>query len=648
MNLKTFSMFGTLSAIFAGGGLLLGPVPSLQAAEEEMQILTRGPVHEAFAESVSFEAEAGIIISSRVPEPIEEMPPDQQPEGDNVTWIPGYWTWDDDQNDFIWISGIWRNLPPGRQWVPGYWSEIDGGRFQWTSGYWADSTVKEVEYVSTAPPRSIDSGPNIAAPSIHHSWIPGNWYWVDTRYVWRPGYWVPLRANWTWVPARYCWTRLGYVYVDGYWDYAVARRGVLFAPVYFRQRVYVRPDYYYTPSIVVSLNVFSSHLFVHPRCRHYYFGDYYAPRYREAGYYASFSWHSGRRGYDPIYAYDRWEHRGDARWERRRREDFNYFRDHEDARPPRTWAAMREYRQDRFSDGRNRIYATSLEGYAKDNKSGQRFRALDESRRREIVSQRQEMRKFGQERRQLESRGKAVGDDSRKTVAREAFNRSPVRGRDAEKLSGAEAPPKRPEARGEKGRVIPATKNQPGAKGKTRDSVKPPVEDKSRKIDRGGPSRDSDARGGGKVAPPRSNRDGEAEKVDRVVPKKNTNDARQVPQKKTPQREKQAEPKRESPAKPQVRNGPPSERRVVPQRQGPPKSEVRKESGRLTAPKREAPAKPQVRQAPERRTEASPRRESRPQPKARPVPQNKEPAPRKELQSKDVETTREKSKKAQP
>ena len=35
------------------------------------------------------------------------------------------------------------------------------------------------------------------------------------------------------MPAHYVWTPRGYVFVDGYYDYSVARRGVLFAPVYF-------------------------------------------------------------------------------------------------------------------------------------------------------------------------------------------------------------------------------------------------------------------------------------------------------------------------------------------------------------------------------------------------------------------------------
>ena len=53
--------------------------------------------------------------------------PPRSPQGADVEWIPGYWAWDDERNDYLWISGIWRDIPPGRQWVPGYWSQVDGG-----------------------------------------------------------------------------------------------------------------------------------------------------------------------------------------------------------------------------------------------------------------------------------------------------------------------------------------------------------------------------------------------------------------------------------------------------------------------------------------------------------------------------------------
>ena len=159
--------------------------------------------------------------------------PDQRPAGDNVAWIPGYWGWDEDQNDFLWISGIWRNLPPGREWIPGYWSTVDTGH-QWTSGYWQDAEATEVSYLPE-PPRSVERGPNIAATSDDQTWIPGNWQYQQDRYAWRAGYWVTARENWCWTPSYYRWAPRGYVYVDGYWDYPVVNRGVIFAPVRFQR-----------------------------------------------------------------------------------------------------------------------------------------------------------------------------------------------------------------------------------------------------------------------------------------------------------------------------------------------------------------------------------------------------------------------------
>lgn len=100
------------------------PSPPVQAnAEKGVQVLTRGPVHEAFAETVTYNPEPGVVASKTPPAAIEEVPPTQRPAGTNVAWIPGYWSWDDERNDFLWVSGVWRALPPGRQWVPGYWGK---------------------------------------------------------------------------------------------------------------------------------------------------------------------------------------------------------------------------------------------------------------------------------------------------------------------------------------------------------------------------------------------------------------------------------------------------------------------------------------------------------------------------------------------
>ena len=41
---------------------------------------------------------------------------------------------------------------------------------------------------------------------------------------------------------------------SGYWDYALDRRGVLFAPVYFPRHIYERPMFSYTLSIAVDID----------------------------------------------------------------------------------------------------------------------------------------------------------------------------------------------------------------------------------------------------------------------------------------------------------------------------------------------------------------------------------------------------------
>src|SRR5260370_975114 len=53
------------------------------------QVMTRGPVHEGFAAPVVHDPAAGPINPKEPPSPIQELPPDQRPAGQNVQWIPG-------------------------------------------------------------------------------------------------------------------------------------------------------------------------------------------------------------------------------------------------------------------------------------------------------------------------------------------------------------------------------------------------------------------------------------------------------------------------------------------------------------------------------------------------------------------------------
>ena len=81
--------------------------PGLQPAKDDgVEVLARGPVHEAYAATVEYPTGGGPVVGKQPPEVIEELPPDQKPDGDNVQWIPGYWAYDDDRTDYIWISGF--------------------------------------------------------------------------------------------------------------------------------------------------------------------------------------------------------------------------------------------------------------------------------------------------------------------------------------------------------------------------------------------------------------------------------------------------------------------------------------------------------------------------------------------------------------
>ena len=153
------------------------PPPGAQVAAQPadpdgMDVLTRGPVHEAFA-TTSEQTVATPVVPKGPPEPIEELPPDQKPEGDNVQWMPGYWHWDDDADQFIWISGFWRAVPPNKEWVSGYWAVV-GERHQWVSGFWASTEARAVDYLPQ-PPESVELGPSTEPPSENHVWTPGCW-----------------------------------------------------------------------------------------------------------------------------------------------------------------------------------------------------------------------------------------------------------------------------------------------------------------------------------------------------------------------------------------------------------------------------------------------------------------------------------------
>jgi len=288
-----------------------------------VKVLERGPVHEAFAQPGAEVRGPGMTAPKAPPEPIPEVPPDTKPEGENVRWVPGYWSWDADQKDFIWVSGFWRNAPAGREWSAGKWKEVDG-KWTYLPGSWRPTDLNSWRIDLPKPPASVENGPSTPTDNPDGIWIPGAWEFRNEKYVWRPGYWAQSNGDRMWVPSQYLATPYGYSYVPGYWDYPLEDRGILNAPVCFTQPLWQTPGWAYRPRFAIGCGygggwgnggLFSS-LYIGPGFNNYYYGNYGygnygygggswlgigfgfgAPFWGLGGYGGYVPWYGGGRGY---------------------------------------------------------------------------------------------------------------------------------------------------------------------------------------------------------------------------------------------------------------------------------------------------------------------------------------------------------------
>jgi hypothetical protein len=309
---------------------------------EDVEVQTSGPVHEGFATPTVFEESSEpYYVDVDPPTLIEEVTPQERPAGD-TEWVPGYWSYEDETRQWMWISGTWRATPPGYVWVSGYWYRTWKG-WRYVRGYWAPVGygTGEIEYLP-APPPTLEGGPVGYAPWANAIWIPGSWIWVSGGYLgwmWQPGYWIVYSPDWTWVPASYAWTPYGYVYIPGHWDRSYEHLGLLYAPVCFPRHSYMTVGFSYSPSFVINVSVFSGCFFARPAYHHYYFGDYYAQSYWNRGIYPAFSFHYTKHGYDPIFAHASIQHgKGNPKWAEVQRSEYLVRRDDVTKRPARTLA----------------------------------------------------------------------------------------------------------------------------------------------------------------------------------------------------------------------------------------------------------------------------------------------------------------------
>jgi hypothetical protein len=576
-------------AISAPWGVSSGQIVRAQeaAADEGISVLGRGPVHEAFADPALEQPAPSPVVPKQPPESVEEIPPPQRPEGENVEWIPGYWWWDEDLEDFIWVSGVWRDIPPGWQWVPGYWRAVEGGA-QRIAGYWVQAGQTELEYLPPPPP-SIESGPSVAAPGDDYFYVPGCFIYQQTRYAWRPGYWMRHYAGWCWSPARYVWTPLGCLFIDGHWDLALERRGLLFAPVHFRHGLWAQPGWRFRPRHLVLESALVGALFVNPSRGCYFFGDYFDRRYSRRGFIPWVDFRIGRRVADPLFVQHRREHRDPDRWERNVRAIYDERLRDESARPPRD-LARQEALGRRGQDDARRLLARLDE--RRDRLTDVPQRELDQT-----VERIRERRTAIEERRQTEVRdrtGPPQVNERPRVVERKP---SRVEGRQPPRRTQPPETPKSPLE--QPGKVKPKAGPEPPRKGV------PKVE----------PGRPKTTEPVPRTKEPRPKESQPRPKVERPEPPPKTNEP-VAPRPKVEPRPK-LEPRPELPKSPRAEPRPqtPKTPRVEPRPQTPksPRAEPRPE-----LPQKPRAEKPRAEKPRAETPRAEPRLEPRPQPKAEP------------------------------
>lgn len=215
--------------------LLIGAVYS------QIEVLENGPVNEAFITPIGGDNLIFNAISAKPPEPIDERIPLQTDS--QAEWIPGYWAWQNELHDFIWVSGTWRRPPQDHLWISGFWKEYPDG-WVWIHGFWNRVPENKINYIGIAPPDVLDEN-SPPPPNDNYAWNSGYWYFLpdSNDYQWVPGDWEEMNPDWILMPAHYVWRPGGYVFIPSYWDWPLDKRGKVFAPVQIQQEYRYRADF---------------------------------------------------------------------------------------------------------------------------------------------------------------------------------------------------------------------------------------------------------------------------------------------------------------------------------------------------------------------------------------------------------------------
>ena len=229
---------------FALAGVIFLSNTTTLAAQQAVPY-DKGPVHEAFIAPIT----GSVVLQAIAAEPpariTEHVPPKCDPE---AIWIPGYWSWEEQINDFIWVSGAWRVPPPGHMWVSGYWKKFNAG-WVWIRGFWSAVPANDISYLPKRPPDTIQENiPN--APGDNYFWMQGYWHFDGSKYKWLNGQWAEFDPEWIYVPAHYVWRPEGYVFIPAYWDWTLEDRGCAYSSVTIDPGY--RGSIIYTPVVILE------------------------------------------------------------------------------------------------------------------------------------------------------------------------------------------------------------------------------------------------------------------------------------------------------------------------------------------------------------------------------------------------------------
>jgi hypothetical protein len=140
---------------------------------------------------------------------------------------------------------------------------------------------------------------------------------------------------------------------------------------------------------------------------HYHFGDYYDVAYARRGYVPWVDYRIRQTAFDPIFSYYRWSHRDQPRWETDVRAVFVDRREHQNARPPRTFALQEKLA---VKDPRRAVAS-----FAQAKTAGVRLAAVSKAQVVEFQKTAVEVRKISTSRRTIETSTHAVSPKTART-----------------------------------------------------------------------------------------------------------------------------------------------------------------------------------------------------------------------------------------